>query len=143
MYFNQTHDIDNLIHDYSNVADYADGDRLLVTPVRLKFNNCIFRCEVTRNSLFRVYERVCNFEVSNSIIDTRYTNMYQDSRGASPSNSLIGGLSTNGNVNLSTAAIDAIGKPVYMSTNIDDYTTHGRNTNLYIKLRGMGFRNPY
>lgn len=142
-YFNQIEDVDNIIHDYTNVADYADGTRLTVTPVRLKFNRCIFRCEVTRNSLFRVYERVCNYEVSNSIIDTRYTNMYQDSRGGGPSNSLIGGLSTNGNVNLATAAIDAIGKPVYMSTNIDDYTTHGRNTNLYIKLRGMGFRNPY
>jgi hypothetical protein len=142
-YFYQTHNVDNLIHDYTNVADYADGDRLFVTPVRLHYHNCIFNAAVNVNSLFRVYERVCDYQVSGSIICNRYQSMYQDSRGASPSNDLIGDLSTNGNTLLSPADITALGTPSYMSTNIDDYTTHGRNTNAYIKLRGMGFRNPY
>jgi len=115
---------------------FAGSSRLSGQPQL--YDGCIFHCDNvgTLAQMANVAEVGCNIEFRNCIFSNNITALYLDTRAGSPSNSLIGTISTNGN---SKAAITA---PTYgAGYNVySNYLTHGLcNSTTYRNLH-MGFR---
>lgn len=124
------------IGDYN--TGYNTSSRLFVAPVGILFENCIFDPSVNTTHIVTVSERNANVEFRDCTISHRITTAPSfDNRGVSPSNSLIGGLSTNGNTYVDPATIE---RPTFLNFNPLDFDNHGKLTNTFYLDLGMGYR---
>lgn len=123
-----------LITDYYGA--YNTASRLMVTPVKILFENCIFDPSVATTNLMDVRESNADVEFLNCVFSTNITNLFLDNRSA-PVNSLIGDLTTNGNTHVAS-----ITRPAFTNFDPDDYENHGLLTTQEYYNRSMGFRTP-
>lgn len=116
----------------------ATSTRLTGQPVL--FDNCIFNVDsgTSLAKLVQILERNCDVEFRNCIFSTNIVSLWDDQRGASPPNSLIGLINTNGNTSQDIAL------PTYISgfNDPNDFLHHGLCTSSYFLSRRMGYRTP-
>ena len=118
-------------------TSYFSGSSRLSGQPQL-YDSCIFHCDNvgTLAQMANVAEVGCNIEFRNCIFSNNITALYLDTRAGSPTNSLIGTISTNGNTSAAiTAPTYGAGYNVY-----SNYLNHGLcNSSTYRGLH-MGFR---
>lgn len=132
-----------VFYDATEIGFIGRTDNLSYYPTArhngqpILFDACYF-LDLSGNSsgaLLNVQERIANVEFLNCVFDTPKSTLFQDTRVAGFSNSLIGTLTTNGNTTVST-----LEQPTYMSTTLTDYTTHGLLTHPFWLNLHMGYR---
>lgn len=102
------------------------------------FDNCVFHADTPGNvaTLTDVAERFCNFEFRNCQFSTNILALYNDQRGASPPNLLIGTPTSNGNTYVNWT------RPEYAHFDITEHKRYGTVTNYNHVQRGMGWKTP-
>lgn len=125
-----------ILQDY--YTEYNTASRLMVTPVLILFDNCIFDPSINVTNAVEVYEPTCNVEFRDCIVSTRITNLYHDGR-TNPVNTITGTATTNGNTHVDPSLIT---RPAFSNFTESDYENHGLVTSVYHHGRGMGFRTP-
>ena len=107
--------------------------------VKILFDECYFEDASGSSSgaIFNVQERIADVEFLNCTFETTKSSLFQDTRVAGYSNTLIGTLTTNGNTTSSAAG--TLTAPTYMSTTKTDYATHGFITTQWFIDRKMGY----
>jgi len=132
-----------VFNDASEIGFIGRTDNLVYYPTArhngqpILFDSCYF-LDLSGNStgaLINVQERIANVEFLNCVFDTPKSTLFQDTRVAGFTNSLVGTLTTNGNTTVST-----LEQPTYMSTTLTDYDTHGLITSPFWLNLHMGNR---
>lgn len=120
----------------TDTSYFAGSPRL--TGVKQLYVGCTFHFDnpTGTTTLVQVAERNCDIDFSGCTFSTRITGIYNDQRGATPPNSLLGTLTTRGNVTASTITL-----PVYRTTDFNNYAAYMCVTGSYYN-RGMGYRTP-
>ena len=117
----------------ATTAYFAGSSRL--NGQLVLFNNCKFIYVGAGNvTLTDIAEVGCNYEFRNCTFTSNIIAIYNDIRAGSPTNSLIGTISTNGNT---TASLT---RPTYTNFTATSFTTHGLCTSPYYISLSQGFR---
>lgn len=117
----------------SYYGNYASTNRLMVTVDTVWIENNDFVATTWTGAVFNVLDPNVIVVMRNNRISGA-TTLYQDSRGGSPTGSLIDG---GGNVFSST-----IPTPTFSNFTPTDFTGHGLLTEKYHHMRGRGYRTP-
>lgn len=130
------------INDASEIGFIGRTDNLSYYPTArhdgrpILFLRCYIkdRSGSSSGALVNVQERIADVEFRDCIFDTTKSTLFQDTRVAGFTNSLIGTLTTNGN------SIGSIPIPTFISTTTSDYTTHGLINQSWFIEKKIGYR---